>query len=312
MPTFPFLQVDAFTTEPLTGNACAVVFDEDERLDDAAMLAIARETNLSETAFVRRPRLPGADFAARYWTPAAEIPLAGHPTIATIFALVETGRLRLRGAVTSVGLELPVGVIRVDVVTAESESGGRVREVAMFQPAPRFGPTFAVTAALAAFGLTETDALPGAPPPQVVSTGTPQLMVPVRGHDALRRARLDVDRYERLNMAAGDDKKPAFFSAHLFCLEGATTAGQTFARHFAGPPNSGFEDPFTGSATGGMAAFLWHHGLIGSPRFVAEQGHWMDRPGRASVEALGPREAMTGVRVAGSAVTIARGEILLR
>lgn len=305
MPSFPFLQVDAFTDVPLTGNACAVVFDEDERLDAATMLAVAREMNLSETAFVRRPRLLGADFAARYWTPAEEIPLAGHPTVATLFALVETGRLALRGPVTSVGLELPVGVIRVDVAAAD----GRVREVAMFQPAPRFGRTFAATKALAAFGLGPADALPGAPLPQVVSTGTPQLMVPVRDLGTLRRARLDVDRYARLNLAAGGDA--AFSSAHLFCLTGATPAGQTFARHFMGPPNGGFEDPFTGSATGGMAAFLWGHGLIADPTFTAEQGHWMNRPGRAVVETLGPRDAMTGVRVAGAAVATVRGELLL-
>lgn len=306
MPSFPFLQVDAFTDVPLSGNACAVIFDEGERLDAATMLAVARETNLSETAFVRRPRLPGADFAARYWTPAAEIPLAGHPTIATLFALVETGRLVLRGPGTSVGLELPVGVIRVDVA---ADARGRVREVAMFQPAPRFGRTFDTAESLAAFGLDPADALPGAPPPQVVSTGTPQLMVPVRDLGALRRARLDVDRYARLNLAAAGDA--AFFSAHLFCLTGVTPAGQTFARHFAGPPNNGFEDPFTGSATGGMAAFLWHHGLITDPAFTAEQGHWMDRPGRASVGALGPPDAMTGVRVAGAAVATLRGELFL-
>ncbi len=309
MPTFPFLQVDAFTAEPLTGNACAVVFDEDERLDEATMLAVARENNLSETAFVRRPRLPGADFAARYWTPSAEIPLAGHPTVATLFALVETGRLVLRQPVSRVGLELPVGVIRVDV--AAGEGGRGVREVAMFQPAPRFGRVFPVEEALAAFGLVPADALPGAPPPQVVSTGTPQLMIPLREHDALRHARLDVDRYARLNLAAGAGKPPAFFSVHLFCVEGATPAGDTFARHFAGPPNNGFEDPFTGSATGGMAAFLWHHGLLDSPVFTAEQGHWMARPGRASVEVLGPPEAMTGVRVAGAAVATLRGDLLL-
>ena len=308
MPTFPFIQVDAFTAEPLTGNACAVVFDEEERLDEAAMLAVARENNLSETAFVRRPRLPGADFAARYWTPSAEIPLAGHPTVATLFALVETGRLALRGEVTRVGLELPVGVIRVDVTAG---ADGRVREVAMFQPAPRLGRVFPVDEAMAAFGLTAADALPGAPPPQVVSTGTPQLMVPVRDHESLRRARLDEGRYARLNLGPGGGGAPAFFSAHLFCPEGATPDGDTFARHFVGPPDSGFEDPFTGSATGGMAAFLWGHGLLESPVFTAEQGHWMGRPGRASVEVLGPPEAMTGVRVAGAAVTTIRGELLL-
>src|SRR6476619_3627785 len=97
MPTFPFMQVDAFTDRPLGGNPCAIVFDADT-LDAATMLAIAREMNLSETSFVVRSSV--ADVGARYFTPAEEIPMAGHPTIATIFALAETGRLALTGAQT--------------------------------------------------------------------------------------------------------------------------------------------------------------------------------------------------------------------
>jgi trans-2,3-dihydro-3-hydroxyanthranilate isomerase len=81
MRTYPFMQVDAFTATRLAGNACAILFDADD-LDDATMLAIAREMNLAETAFVVRSRK--ADFGARYFTPKTEIPLAGHPTIATV------------------------------------------------------------------------------------------------------------------------------------------------------------------------------------------------------------------------------------
>ena len=90
MSKYPFLQVDAFTDTPLGGNPCAVVFDTDG-MSDATMLAIAKEMNLSETAFVRNSAI--ADFGVRYFTPAEEIPLAGHPTIATSFALVDLGRL---------------------------------------------------------------------------------------------------------------------------------------------------------------------------------------------------------------------------
>jgi trans-2,3-dihydro-3-hydroxyanthranilate isomerase len=71
------------------------------------------------------------------------------------------------------------------------------------------------------------------------------------------------------------------------------------------------EDPFTGSATGGMAAYLWHHGLLESPDFVAEQGHWIGRPGKARVEVVGPREDIETVRVGGAAVTVLRGELEL-
>ncbi|HXV43369.1 MAG TPA: PhzF family phenazine biosynthesis isomerase, partial [Anaerolineae bacterium] len=112
MPTYPFMQVDAFTNRPLGGNPCAILFDTDD-LDEATMLAIAREMNLSETSFVRKSSV--ADVGARYFTPAEEIPLAGHPTIATIFALVDSGRLPLTGARTHITLELKVGPIPVEI-----------------------------------------------------------------------------------------------------------------------------------------------------------------------------------------------------
>ncbi|MBU0510692.1 MAG: PhzF family phenazine biosynthesis isomerase, partial [Chloroflexi bacterium] len=116
MPNYPFMQVDAFTDRPLGGNPCAVIFDSDD-MDEATMLALAREMNLSETAFVRRSE--AADFGVRYFTPAEEIPLAGHPTIATAFALVDSGRLALSGSRTTLTLELKVGPIEVEIFSED-------------------------------------------------------------------------------------------------------------------------------------------------------------------------------------------------
>ena len=304
--TFPFMLVDAFTDHPLSGNACAVVFDADD-LDGATMQAVAREMNLSETSFVLRPTDPArADFRARYFTPGEEIPLAGHPTIATGFALVDSGRLKLDPARdrTTIALELPVGPIRVDIVHSAAGRSG-VAEVGMFQMTPQFRAEYAPETTAPIFGLTPADLLPGVPV-QTVSTGTPQLMLAVKDHDALRRARLDPVAYDRLRQESGNE----FFSAHVFALGGTTPKGDVFARHFTGPPAS-FEDPFTGSATGGMGAFLWHYGLIGNPRFLAEQGHWLGRPGAASVEVIGKRDAIETVRVAGPAVAVVRGKMTL-
>lgn len=296
MRTYPLLQVDAFTDRALAGNPCAVVFDTDEMSDDL-MQAIALEMNLSETAFVRRSKV--ADFAARYFTPNEEIPLAGHPTIATVFALVDTGRLQLRGERTSIQLELRVGPIRVDVVS----SHGEVQEVVMTQKKPQFLSTHDADAVVRAFGLSTSDLINDVPV-QTVSTGTPQLMVPLNNQEALRRIQFDAQAYSKLR------ERSDFFSPHLFCLKGFTDAGQTSARHFGVPPDT-FEDPFTGSATGGMAAYLWKYGLLKEPRFVAEQGHWMKRPGKATVEVIGPRDDIETVRVGGGAVTILRGELML-
>ena len=239
MPSYPFMQVDAFTDRALGGNPCAVLFDADD-LDDQTMLAIAREMNLSETAFARRSDV--ADFGVRYFTPAEEIPLAGHPTIATTFALVDSGRLNLGGDRTTISLELRVGPIQVDIYARH----GKVERVVMTQKKPQFLATYKADDVLPLFGLSASDALPGAPI-QTVSTGTPQIMIPLRSLDALRRAQLNVAAYAQFRASAD------FFSLHLFCLSGVTVDGRTFARRL-GVPAGTREDPFTGSATGGMAA----------------------------------------------------------
>ncbi len=294
MATYPFMQVDAFTERPLAGNPCAVLFDT-ESLSDGQMLAIAKEMNLSETSFVRRSEV--ADVAARYFTPAEEIPLAGHPTIATIFALIDSGRLMLTGEYTKISLELPVGPIPIEIFAED----GVVTRIVMSQKKPVFMATHDPAVVMPIFGLTPDDLLPYVPI-QTVSTGTPQLMIPVRDLDVLRRIRMDIDGYDALRKTAD------FFSPHLFCLQGVTEAGRTFARHFGTPPDT-MEDPFTGSATGGMAAYLWHYGLIDEPTFIAEQGHWMNRPGQAFVEVVGPYDEIETVKVGGTAVTVIRGEL---
>jgi trans-2,3-dihydro-3-hydroxyanthranilate isomerase len=294
--TYPFTQVDAFTTTPLGGNPCAILFDTDD-LDDATMQAIARENNLSETSFVRKSSI--ADVGVRYFTPSAEIPLAGHPTIATAYALAEAGRIKLIGDVTTVTFELKVGPIRVDIHARD----GKVERVVMTQKKPQFLGVFDAKQVMRLFGLSPEDAIDAAPI-QIVSTGTSQLMVCVKSLDALKRMTCDGAALERFSNEAG------FFGPHVFCLHGVTGRGQTFARHVV-PGPGGFEDPFTGSATGGMGAYLWHHGLIDSSSFIAEQGHWMGKPGEATVEVVGPRADIESVKVGGAAVTVIRGEMVI-
>ena len=293
MKKLPIIQIDAFTTRPYKGNPCAVVLGADG-LSELAMQDIAREMNLSETAFAMSS--DKADFRARYFTPSEEIPLAGHPTIATIYALIVNGIIAFQGH-TKVQLELEAGVVMVEV--SKTESG--LPLITMSQMRPQFLRVYEPATVLPAFGLEEADALNGAPI-MTVSTGTPQLMVPLASLEGLKRARLSIDLYTELH-SLGD-----FFSPHLFVLEGVSERGTTFARHFGLPPDTS-EDPFTGSATGGMAAYLWHHRFIEEPKFVAEQGHFMARPGEAYVEVVGPHEAIETVKVGGFAVEVMRGEL---
>jgi len=290
------MQVDAFTDHPLGGNPCAVVFECGD-MDAALMQAVALEMNLSETAFVMDSA--NADFRVRYFTPAEEIPLAGHPTIATTYALVQSGRVRLTEGKMSITLELNVGPINVDIFSKE----GTISRIVMTQKKPQFLMKHDPEYVFPLFGLSSDDLIPGVPI-QTVSTGTPQLMIPVKDHEALRKIAVDTQ-----GLASYRDKA-AFFSVHLFAMAGVTTDGSTFARHFASPPDI-FEDPFTGSATGGMSAYIWHYGLIDTSTFIAEQGHWMNRPGQAYVEVVGPAEDIESVRVGGNAALIMTGELLV-
>jgi len=294
MGSFPFLLVDAFTERPLAGNACAVVLDAGS-LPPATMQAIAREMNQSETAFVRAQT--GNTFDVRYFTPGAEIPLAGHPTIATVAALIDAGRLAAPEGRTELTFTLRDGPIAIAVERRATDRPS----VVMTQRRPLFRPPLDAATVAAAFGLP-AEAVRDDGPVQVVSTGTEQLMLPLRSKEWLRRAVVDLTRYRALQQAAG------FFSAHLFVLEGATPEGRTFARHVAISPDL-FEDAVTGSATGGMGAYLFHHRLLAERDFVAEQGHWMGRPGRVTVHVEGTPQDVQWVSVAGTAVVVVRGTL---
>jgi trans-2,3-dihydro-3-hydroxyanthranilate isomerase len=294
MPALPLLLVDAFTDRPFAGNACAVVLDAGG-LSPELMQAIAREMNQSETAFVLGGS--GTRFDVRYYTPGEEIPLAGHPTIATTAALADSGRLVPTGARTEITFTLRDGPISIGY---EKRPAGLPR-VVMTQRRPEFLQTLDRAAVASVVGLKASDLLTDAPV-QVVSTGTPQLMIPVGTPDALRRSRLDVPAYVALRTGE------KFFSVHLFVLEGATPRGRTFARHFGVPPDH-TEDPVTGSATGGMGAYLFHHRLVREQDFLAEQGHWMGRPGAVEVHLEGTPDDVRSVSVGGPAVVVARGTL---
>jgi trans-2,3-dihydro-3-hydroxyanthranilate isomerase len=213
-----------------------------------------------------------------------------------MYALVDSGRLRLASNYLQLPLVLRDGPVDVEIFAKD----GHVERVVMSQRKPQFLKTYQPSDVLPSFGLDESDLFPNAVI-QTVSTGTPQLMILLKALDSLRKTTLDIEKYAALRNASD------FFSPHLFCLQGVEN-GATFARDFGLPPDT-LEDPFTGSATGGMAAYLWHYGLIDSPIFIAEQGHWMNRPGQGYVEVVGPRDDMQTVKVGGAAVTVFKGEL---
>jgi trans-2,3-dihydro-3-hydroxyanthranilate isomerase len=293
MPEYQVKIIDAFTTRRFAGNPCGVM-TRAEGLTDAQMQDIARELNLSETAFVFPSML--ADFRVRYFTPQKEIPLAGHPTIATMHTLVEEGRIDLAGGPRRVTQELNIGVLPVDIARDEA---GSVR-VVMTQAKPEFHRRLDRNVFAEALGIKPADMLQDVPV-QVVSTGTPQAMVPVRSIEVLKRLRPN---YQHL---ADLETLGHYFSVHVFAVEAFDPVHRTHARHYLA--SQAFEDPVTGSATGGMAAYLWRYGLVRERHYTVEQGHIMGRPGIVEVEVDADGEEPTAVRIAGTAVTVLRGEI---
>ena len=294
MAEYEITIVDSFTTERYAGNPCGVV-TRAAGLSPEQMQVVARELNLSETAFAMPSEV--ADFRVRFFTPRKEIPLAGHPTIATMHALVEDGLIELHDAPRRVTQELNVGALPVDLSRRDD---GHVR-IAMTQATPEFRQALDRDVYARVLGIAVSDLLEGFPA-QVVSTGTPQAMIPVASLPVLDRIRPDLQRLAELETAEG------YFSTHVFALETYDPANRVHARHF-GPSSGVWEDPVTGSATGGMAAYLWRHGLVREAAYTVEQGHIMGRPGLVEVEVDGEGDTPTTVRIAGTAVTVLRGTI---
>jgi len=295
MAGYEFDWIDAFTDSPMGGNPCAVVHDA-AHIPDAQRIAFVRETKLVECAYL----VPSdaADFGARFYLADGEIPMAGHPTIATVVSLLDRGLVVPEGGQARFTLETGAGVMPIEV-----DSTGDIPVITMTQAAPEFGRTWDRAEIAAILGLEAGDVLDD---PQTVSTGSPFCILPLKGLAALRRARLDVEMFERALARPECD----FLMIFATVPEGVTPRGDTFSRLLI-PPPSPPEDPFTGSATGCMAAYFRARGHIASARFTAEQGHWMDRPGSARVEVLGPPTRISGVKVGGSGVVVMRGTVEL-
>ncbi|WP_170788175.1 PhzF family phenazine biosynthesis protein [Ruegeria lacuscaerulensis] len=288
MSWFDFDWVDAFTDRAFGGNGCAVVHNA-AHLSDATCMAYVQETSLVECTFTGPSDV--ADIRVRYFLASREIPFAGHPTIATVAAM------RSRGLFQGDALTLETGAGIVDIRLNGDE-------IEMTQIAPQLGAQVPVELVAETIGLP-TDAIIS--PPQFVSTGLPFCITVLRDHAALRAAKLVEGPLREVAAKAGfsgSDMAEPF----LVTLQGATGAGDTFSRLLLAPPSPP-EDPFTGSATGAMAAYLWKYQLMDKDSFIAEQGHYMGRPGQATVTRVGPPEAMTGIKVAGRGHVLMRGQV---
>lgn len=298
---YRFLHLDVFTGTPFEGNQLAV-FPEPQGLTAAQMQRLANEMNFSESTFVLPREGPG-DVRMRIFTPGAELPMAGHPTIGTTFALALEGTIA-RGRESFV-FELGVGPTPVAL---EWNAGG-LAFAWMEQKPPAFGGVLADRGAVAAaVGLSAGDLIPGLPV-QAVSCGVPFLFVPVATRAAVDAAAIDRKAMARAFQAAAIEELPVFFFTPD--RSGASDDATVYSRMLA--PSFGIsEDPATGGASGPLASYLLHHGLVSrevAKSMVSFQGVAMGRPSRIHMSLESDGDRITRVRVGGQSVLVGRGEL---
>ena len=299
MGSLRFVQVDVFTERVFWGNPLAVVF-EAEGLDERVMPAIAREMNCSETTFLLPPTRPECAARVRIFTPAREVPFAGHPTIGTAWVLATEGLLPK--GINPFNLEEGIGPVEV---TLEGDPG-RPSLLWMRHGEARFGPELPDRAGFArALGLEAADLLAGQPV-RSGSTGSTFLYIPLRDRETVDRARLDVP---ALLATQGEGPNLGVF---VFAPDPDPRAGKVYSRMFA-PHTSGVpEDPATGSASGPLGAYLVERGLVAPAEtvdIVSEQGTRMGRPSFVHIR-IGMRGGrINKILVGGTVVPVIDGRL---
>jgi trans-2,3-dihydro-3-hydroxyanthranilate isomerase len=278
MRRFRYVVVDVFTDTALQGNALAV-FTDARDLDEVTMRALAKETNLSETVFVLPPSSDEADVRIRIFTPAVELPFAGHPTLGAAFVL--------GGPLSKIVIRLETGA---GVVPVELERDGpHIVFGLMEQPIPTWQIVADPTAILSALGVSGS-----ALPVERYDLGPGHVYFELESPDAVAALAPDVGALAR---ATAD-------GANCFARDGARWKTRMFA------PNHGVaEDPATGSAAGPLAVHLARHGRIAfGERIEISQGTEISRPSTLYATAYGSGDEIDRVTVGGSAVVVARGE----
>jgi trans-2,3-dihydro-3-hydroxyanthranilate isomerase len=296
-----FWHVDVFAEAPLAGNPLAV-FPRATGLHDREMGAIARELNLSETTFVLPPASPSASYRLRIFTPAGELPFAGHPSIGTAYVAALEGLIPKPEGASVVYTELEIGVLPIEILV----EGGQVTRVVMTQGEPSLGPTLSAVGGLAkALRVKAGDVGATGLKPQVASTGIASLQVPMRSLKVVES--LDPDARALADVLRGLGPHTVCYA---FAFEARGEGVHLHARCFA--PTEGIpEDPATGSAAGACGAYLAAHGRLPASTFVIEQGVEIRHASRIEVTVEADGDTPKVVRVGGRVTPVMRGSLRL-
>ena len=303
--SLPFYTADAFAEEPFGGNPVAVIPDATD-LTEREFQQIAREMNLSETVFVVPPTDPAAIVKLRIFTPTQEIPFAGHPVIGTFFVLSSLQKFPLTQPVTRYVFECNIGLFPVELHVAN----GQVDNVIMTQPKPQFLGTaesiqdlYEVSRAL---GMNKTAIAETHLPIEVVSTGLPVAIVPVRTLTAVKSIQADPAGVKEVCDKLGAN------GIMVFTPVTVEEWAHVHTRMFAAPIGI-WEDPATGSASGALGAYLVKNGVVDvgpTTEVFMEQGYEIDRPSRITVQVFSDDDAIQEIKVGGQAVMVAEGKLL--
>jgi len=304
MTVLRYLHLDVFTDRALEGNQLAV-FPEPGAISSDLMQRVTREMNFSECTFIFPPE-NGGDIRMRIFTPGDELPMAGHPTIGSTFALAAEGVIA-RGRTAWI-FELGIGPTPVSL----EWEGDTLTFAWMTQRLPAFGGIVKNRAALAAaVGVAESD-LAGAYPAQAISCGVPFLFVPIASRRAVDAVSIDRQALARCCRESSVEDLPVFF----FTSEGppAPGAAHTVYSRMIAPGFGIAEDPATGGASGPLGCYLLHHGIVSAEaatNIVSLQGVAMLRPSRIHISIDSAAGAISRVRVGGRSVMVGRGELVL-
>ena len=300
-----FVRVDVFAKKPFGGNPLAV-FPEAEGLTPREMQLLAKEMNLSETTFVvPASKGSGADFRVRIFVPDKEIPYAGHPTLGTFYVLAREGRIKLTGPLTTVKMESLAGVLPVEIHSV----GGKITKVVTVQNKPEFGRIYRdAEAELLAEALTldKSDVHPKAPP-QLVSTGLPWVIMPLKNRKAVERASGNASLFAEASKMMPKDVADIYVT----CLDPVDRSSTTHSRGLCLVNRNIVEDPATGSASGCLGSYLVHWKLVPIERVTRitnEQGYEIGRPSKIDIKVGTSRKGdIESVRVGGPVVHMMDG-----
>jgi trans-2,3-dihydro-3-hydroxyanthranilate isomerase len=299
-----FVTLDVFTPSAFGGNQLAV-FPDASGIPEDALIKITREFNFAEVTFCYPPADPANTKRVRIFTPAREIPFAGHPTIGTAIALVVLGQAGVHSA-GDARLVLEEGVGPISVTVRKTDGGAAFAQFSVAKLA-EIGPPAPSRGMLAEIlSIDAEDILASPMAPQTVSCGLPFLMVPLRSVDAVARSRVRIEKWETTLKSSW---APDIF---LFARDPAGGDAHFHARMF-GPGVNVPEDPATGSANACLAGYLAARApqKDGTLAWTVDQGIEMGRPSRIEIEADKSAGAVTAIRVGGNAVMMSEGSFTL-